>query len=471
MADTTPSKILSRRDFLKAAGIATGSALLAACAPSAANLEPPDTPTRPPDTTAMPTTTDIVSTESSITNFKKEIDPDTNIEVFTNPDGSPLNETQFNNWVNEKKQSGEYIKDPEIRTCAILIGDRAWKKWSTTGILNGEKVLPYLARHRDKLTDVFANQTRKSSGIDTLSFKPIVVIVDENFITGKNDVYRQFSQGETFGRWSWDSTYTPETFTGINLNDSDKKLYDDNWFHEMMHYSFFNPFHLWNYYDINSPNWNELLLPNYTIPGNITDLKGWENDESLTGLETEMLQNLQLLLNNGGGHSLSEPEELWIRKACLSSNPPTNKHDSGRLNKELLIDDLSPNYAFTDLPPNVPGVTLFKTTKLQANPADNIGWFLDSSAVKIDLPVMEGKVQIPYDFISTLPTDLGTGTLADISNAFVLLVDGQFIAFTNHHLAFWHYKEQLKHGETYLGNSGKPYPVEVSINEWQNKVI
>ena len=49
---TSYSQYLSRRNFLKAAGIVTGSALLAACAPKAT-----DTPIPPGDGSAMPSGT------------------------------------------------------------------------------------------------------------------------------------------------------------------------------------------------------------------------------------------------------------------------------------------------------------------------------------------------------------------------------------------------------------------------------
>src|SRR5262245_31129581 len=66
-SEITPySQYLSRRDFIKAAGIATGTALLAACSPSAA-------PTIPPEAMNLPEKTDELgdptNTYEEITNY------------------------------------------------------------------------------------------------------------------------------------------------------------------------------------------------------------------------------------------------------------------------------------------------------------------------------------------------------------------------------------------------------------------
>ena len=66
---TSYSQYLSRRDFLKAAGILTGSALLAACAPTVAGTTAPDATAGPTPPSKMDELGDPTNSLEDITNY------------------------------------------------------------------------------------------------------------------------------------------------------------------------------------------------------------------------------------------------------------------------------------------------------------------------------------------------------------------------------------------------------------------
>ncbi|MEK7188241.1 MAG: hypothetical protein AAB685_00125 [Patescibacteria group bacterium] len=373
----------------------------------------------------------------------------------------PLNSEDLDTFEKERKdylvREGEI--NPLLRTTEFLIGESAWKTWQAGNGPNGETYVDFLRRHVAEMNRIMA-LTRPDSGINEMRIEPLVLIVDDQFLQKADLGVRQFTSGEAYGRLPFDFGYDPEKSAYWHFP------FDDGLPHEFVHYTYYLYPHLFDYFT-RGPNWSRDYLNLNNIPSSqdgITNAIGiWNEREMNKQFKTTMLMNA--FRSRGGAQSLSylaEPEELGIRRVCLS--PSLRPRSVGQVvyySREMFAHDHAP--AYNIFAPGIETAKLFLPIFSGGDYYNPEYSFLPEG---VDLPVQEGQVIIPSRLIRG-----GIGDGNYIPKTFVVTFDNSQkyppIGFNSWQLIYWHWREQNQNGEQFLGMDGGAHPVTLRLDEFE----
>lgn len=375
-----------------------------------------------------------------------------------------------------------------IRTQEIFVGSDAWNNWRHLGTphasidslpAQGEHILSYIKWHFvTKLNQILEN-SRPESGIqhirmDAPGFESKIIIVDEKWLRenskyGYGTMTTWDHSPDVYARYFFPANYVPNSKK--ERFDSSEHITDRGLLHEIAHYSLLNLPHLYNYY-FSESNWNDRpIMP-------------WGARDSNVRLYGDRLLKEQLsmgmLLNNpqtDDAYGLSQPEELFINRAIRSGIPHPDSKTAGEFNNFSAegkgCQDFGEEYRF--VPEFFQGkpadIKMYEARLRNISGADDFQWNFDLNPA-VSMAEHVGEVVIDDDIFSGGIISSNDSRETKLAKAFILVVDygimgKRVYGFTSYHLQYWHYLEQIKHGEMQFGSDGRKYPVTVNLSDFE----
>jgi len=155
---------------------------------------------------------------------------------------------------------------------------------------------------------------------------------------------------------------------------------------------------------------------------------------------------------------------------CLGRENCRLFNDSGRIQEKCLDADLSSQYK-VKMPPEVSQARLYIATVDKVDLGDNISWRFSGEPTV--LPATNGEIILEGKSLAGGVKDTNDPgkEWSGIAKAFLLVVgegeNQRVYAFTSWHLVYWHWREQIRNGQQFIGADGTPCSVTLDIAEWE----
>jgi len=463
---------LSRRQFLKLAGIAAFAAVTKALY-NKLSSEP------------------VLASEPPQPDMTVEVD-DKEIPIFcfNNPVQSGAELMKLRARISEGVNLSEInLKE---RGLEILISKQAWEEWQDTTssdhLMDGEPILNFWDRHLKELNKALAN-----SGLtDIRTHISRVIIWDEvdeqgnqSNLVGNTSQLQYRNSADTFGSWGISVGYRPKE--GGRLHEN----WDDALLHELGHHLLHILPHVENYFN---PTLENFLLENEDQGGN-PKLRIPEHlkDFELLAQRAGKPFGSCILLNahpDSDNLRFAPMEKLIILRAIQESGQMLAQGKREDFCRFYLVahnyiqeaiyhgHDISPSYTFC-LPRGIFGPGEIKAriyqSRIYDSPSnDNIHWQVEDNPLQeFTIGAGSNEVSLERELVKGGVIYEATGQPVEIANLFMLEVESnsgvkKVYAFTTWHLLYWHWQKQYNDAftvgkEPLLGADGDQQAVTINL--------